>query len=258
MYLFTVTMFPNEQNKKDGYEEFRGEQDWYFGALSKNGQILISSCNTVFEDDTYKTFLLAPEQDSLDSKYANKYVNEFYMKLMNLCIREPEIRIVGRSSDFELSCNCVSPSWYMLYSDHTITESPIVCGDCGRTVPLYKLPKILGEDEYYTVLGWQRAYNACDNLFLEGIAERMAYNRLSKPESDLSKEGREICQAFENKTGKPFYYYLFRYYARYYSTKKQNCPICGSEWRLDEDNTTFIDYRCDNCRLVADVVNRNR
>ncbi|RCX12051.1 Zn-ribbon putative nucleic-acid-binding protein DUF2310 [Anaerobacterium chartisolvens] len=96
MYLFTVTMFPNEQYKKDGYEEFEGEQDWYFGALSKNGQILISSCNTIFEDDKYKTFLLAPEQDSLDSKYANKYVDEFYMKLMNLCIREPEIRIVGR------------------------------------------------------------------------------------------------------------------------------------------------------------------
>jgi len=117
MYLFTVTMFPNEQNKKDGYEEFRGEQDWYFGALSKNGQILISICNTVFEDDTYKTFLLAPEQDSLDSKYANKYVNEFYMKLMNLCIREPEIRIIGRSSDFELSCNCVS-----LIAKHTSSK----------------------------------------------------------------------------------------------------------------------------------------
>jgi len=105
MYLFTVTMFPNEQYKKDGYEEFEGEQDWYFGALSKMGL--------------------------------------------------------------------------------------------------------------------------------------------------------EICQAFEKATGKPFYYYLFRYYARYYSTKKQNCPICGSEWKLAEDNTAFINYQCDKCRLVADIVNRN-
>ncbi len=249
MYMFSITTYPKEQNKEDNFDTFREEQDWYFSALSKNGQILTSSCNTIFLDNTYITFLLAPEQDSLDIKYANKYVSEFYTNLLKLCVREPEIKLIGRSSDYEPSCNCKSPNWYMLYSDHTVVESPVVCGDCGRKVSLYKLPKILGEDEYYTVLGWQRAYNACDNLFMVGIAERTAYGRLSKPESDLSKEGRKICKAFEDATGKPFYYYLFRYY----SSKKNCCPICGNAWGLDEENASLVDYCCKNCRLVGDL-----
>ncbi len=256
MYLFSVTTYPNENNKQDNYEAFQEVQDSFFGVLSKNGQILIRSCNSVFLEYTFVTYLLAPEQDSLDTRYANKYVTEYYSKLLDLSIQEPEIRIIGKSSDYELSCSCKSPSWYMLYSDYTVHESPIVCGDCGQTVPLYKLPKILGEDEYYTVLSWQRAYNACDNLFMEGIAERAAYRRLSNPESDLSKKGREICSAFEYVTGKPFYYYLFRYYPRYYSGKKRNCSLCGKEWKLEENHKEFIDYRCVDCRLVADSVGR--
>lgn len=201
---------------------------------------------------------MAPEQDSLDIKYANKYVNECSSKLLGLCIREPKIKLIGKSVDYEPSCDCESPSWYMLYSRYIVAESPIVCGDCGQTVPLYKLPKILGEDEYYAVLGWQRVYNACDTLFMNGIAERATYARLSKPESDLSKERREICLAFENATEKPFYYYMFRYYARYYSHKKHCCPLCGNEWKLTGDNELFIDYCCKNCRLVADLDNSKR
>ncbi|HEX9063370.1 MAG TPA: DUF2310 family Zn-ribbon-containing protein [Clostridia bacterium] len=255
MYMFSITTYPKEQNKEDNYDTFQEEQDLYFGTLIQNGQILLSSCSTIFQDSTYITYLLAPEQDSLDIKYANKYVNERRLKLLSLCTREPEIKIIGKSSDYEETCNCESSSWYMLYSDYTVTESPVVCGDCGRTVPLYILPKILGEDEYHTVLGWQRAYNACDDLFMKDIAERVAYGRLSKPESDLSKMGREICQAFESATGKPFYYYMFRYY---YNKKQQSCPLCGSDWRLDEGSKEFIDYRCENCRLVADVVNSKR
>jgi predicted nucleic acid-binding Zn ribbon protein len=85
---------------------------------------------------------------------------------------------------------------------------------------------------------------------MEGIAERAVYQRLSKSTSDLSKVGQEICTAFENITGKPFYYYLFRYY----SSHKPVCPVCSEFWRLDENNELFIDYQCHKCRLVADLV----
>jgi hypothetical protein len=40
MFLLTVTTYPNEQQKENGYTEFKEEQDWYFSALSKNGQII--------------------------------------------------------------------------------------------------------------------------------------------------------------------------------------------------------------------------
>ncbi|MFZ5985721.1 MAG: DUF2310 family Zn-ribbon-containing protein [Bacillota bacterium] len=250
MYLFSVTTYPNEHQRENNYSQFKEEQDWYFGALIKNGQILMNDCNTIFQEDKFITYLLAPEQDSLDLRNSNKYVNDFYAKLLTLCTQEPTIQLLGKSSDYEDTCNCKTPSWYMLYSDYTTNESPVVCGDCGKSVPLYRLPKILGEDEYYTVLGWQKAYNACDRLFLEGIAERAAYQRLSKHTSDLSKMGREICTAFENAAEKPFYYYLFRYY----SSHKTVCPICRDNWLLNESDRSFIDYRCNTCRLVADLV----
>lgn len=202
MYLFSMISYPNEQQKSDDYEKFKEEQDWYFGALSKNGQILIKNCITVFDGCNFKSYFLAPETNSLDIKNANIYVERFYSELIALCSEVPNIIILAKSSDYPSSCKCESSSWYMLYTDHTVSESPIVCGDCGSTVPLYRLPKIFGEDEYFSVLGWQRAYNACDILFMEGIGERSAYQRLSKVTSDLSVWGLKVCKEFEIATGK--------------------------------------------------------
>ncbi|MDP4143683.1 MAG: DUF2310 family Zn-ribbon-containing protein [Bacillota bacterium] len=249
MFLFTITTFPDERQSEENYKKFEEEQDLYFGTLIKNGQILPNDCNTIFEGDKYITYALAPEENSFSMNYANKYVKENYEKLLRISRTKPKIKLLGKSKDYMEACTCQSPSWYMLYSDYTINESPVVCGDCGRTVPLYKLPKILEEDEYWSVLSWQRAYNACDELFMAGIGERFAYQRISKPTNDLYKLGKELCEAFEKALGKPFYYYLFKYY----SPHKSTCPKCGGPCKLDSENKSFIDYRCDNCRLVGDL-----
>ena len=39
------------------------------------------------------------------------------------------------------------------------------------------------------------------------------------PNSLLSKEALQYCSIMEEKTGKPFYYFLFTYY-------KKNKPVC--------------------------------
>lgn len=250
MYLFTITTYPDGKQVEDNYEKFEEEQNWLFGTLIKNGQILSNDCNTIFIEDEYITYTLAPEEDSISLKYANKYVNDNYNKLLKLSRRKPKIKLLGKSKDYMPACSCDSPSWYMLYSDYSVDDSPVVCGDCGRTVPLYKLPKILGEDEYYSVRSWQIAYKACDELFMAGIGERFAYQRISKPTNDLAKLGIEICEAFEKAIGKPFYYFLFKYYSPY----KPTCPVCGQLWKLGSGNKSFIDYRCDKCRLVGDAI----
>lgn len=253
MYLLSHTLYPNEQQQGNGSETFIDQLNRYFGSLIKNGQVLMNDCNTIHLKDKFITYFLAPEPDSLDMRNSNIYVENFYKGTLSLCNHEPTIQLLGKSTDYDFACTCESPGWYMLYSDYTANESPIVCGNCGKSVPLYKLPKILGEDEYYSVLRWQKAYNACDRLFMEGIAERTAYARLSKPASDLSKLGRQICIAFENTVGKPFYYYLYRYY----SPHKPICPECSGLWKLDEGNNLFIDYQCKKCKLVADLVKNN-
>ena len=249
MYLLSMTTYPNEQQQEDNYSLFEEEQNWYFSALIKNGQILSNDCNTIKIEDKFVTYLLAPEKDSLDLKNANVYVEKFYNKLVTLCRQSPSVELLGESVDYQLSCNCATSDDYMLYSDYATNESPVVCGNCGQAVPLYKLPKIFGEDEYYTVLNWQEAYTACDRLFMQGIGERFAYKQLSKATSDLSKQALEICKEFEIATNKPFYYFLFRYY----SPHKSSCPLCSEPWELVNE-TLKTDYCCKQCRLIAEKV----
>lgn len=245
VFLYKITTYPNKKQEVDDYEHFKEQQDWYLAALSMNGQILQYGQITVFDQERFINYILSPEENSLDLQYNNIYVNKFLESLCELSSRNPIHRIIGQSTDFEPSCNCESPSKYILYTTLWKHDSPIVCGDCMSSVPLYKLPKIEQEDEYFTVLSWQKAYSACDRLFMEGYNERGAYKRMSNPTSDISKLGRGICQSFERVTGKPFYYYLFHYYSR----QKTTCPICGEAWRMESG---FKEYCCEECRLVSD------
>ena len=64
----------------------------------------------------------------------------------------------------------------MLYTDFTSNESPIVCGDCGHGIPLYKVQHIMGEEGHFSILSWQKyikaliifGYTACQTDFQKG------------------------------------------------------------------------------------------
>lgn len=217
----------------------------YLGCLYKNGQILknyelIRSSNELF---AYATL---PEDSALDEKNNSIYVNKYRdMVLENF---EIGLEIIGKNMNQDISCNCKESSWYILYTDYSLLESPIVCGDCQKAVPLYKLPHIQEYKEHYGVVSWQSAYNSIDRLWLYCLADRFTLRQLHDPDSQLSKEGREICKEFEENTGKPFYYYLFQN-----NRTSKKCPICHGEWKL-EGVDTFIDYKCERCRVVADEV----
>ena len=57
-------------------------------------------------------------------------------------------------------------------------------------------------------------------------------------------------KAFEEKLGKPFYYYLFNMHR----TNKV-CPVCGTDWKIYSEKT-FVDYKCEKCRLAADETSK--
>jgi len=65
-----------------------------------------------------------------------------------------------------------------------------------------------------------------------------------------SVNGYINCLIFGSRvqTGIPSYYYLFNH--RKTATV---CPSCGGNWKLTGDKT-FIAYKCNKCRLVADEV----
>ena len=109
--------------------------------------------------------------------------------------------------------------------------------------------------DYEDVRHWGYHYCAFDSLwFASGIGERFAYRQLSDADSELSKEGRDLCRRIEAGAGVPTYYYLMRYFARSKKGElKSRCPDCGGEWLNESDSLKRYEFRCDRCRLVSNI-----
>ena len=246
MNAYRINFIPKKQIELD---EDILEPIWDFlGCLYKNGQIL-KNYELIEGREGLWAFVTLPDDDALKTENNNIYVNK-YLKVIQDYFNV-SWKLLGRNMEQDKSCSCESPSWYMLYTDWTLLESPVVCGDCGKAVPLYKLPHILNsEDEYYGVLGWQDAYKSTDKLWIYCLSDRFTFRQMHDPQSQLSKDGLSICKAFEEKMGTPFFYYLFNN-----NRTNKTCPICGMDWKIN-DEKTFVDYKCKNCRLVADKTSK--
>ena len=243
----TLTPINPVENEDDVLDLF-----WdYFGCLYKNGQIL-KNYEMIKTGNDYTVFVTLPEDDALDEKYNNIYISKYFAQVKDLF--EISLEIIGENLNYDQSCACQKSSWYMLYTDYAESDSPVVCGDCGKTVPLYKLPHLFNENEHHGVLGWKEAYSEIDGLWLYCLSDRFTYRQLNKLDSQLSKIGLDICKELEKATNIPTYYYLF--HSNGLSGKIKTpavCPSCGANWKLTGEKT-FIGYKCDKCRLVADEV----
>jgi predicted nucleic acid-binding Zn ribbon protein len=248
---FTMSFEPIRplQNKDD----FLPSITTFIECLYENGQIL-DDYQLILYRDLYTAVVTLPEDCALDDKYNNKEVMEILTELrLHFTIY---LDLLGEDLECGEACNCSeSPPWYMLYADEQGTiPSPIICGECANYVPLYKLPYITQEKNHHRVLSWKDTCQSNLNLWLHDLSDRFIYPQLNRPNSKLAKEGREICAEYEAATGTAFYYYLF-YNLEF--DKKNNkktiafCPVCGSKWKLPEDET-FVSCKCIRCRLVAD------
>lgn len=210
----------------------------YLSTLYKNGQIL-NDYQLVKKDNDYFAFLTLPDKNALDPKfnsiYTNKYLHDIQTKLDYL----------GENIDIGECCSCNEPSLYMLYADYTSNESPIVCGDCGHEIPLYRIPHIMNEEEHYSILSWQRVYKNIDNIWMNCLCDRFSKRQLSDPNSQLSKNGIDICTELEKVLIKPVFYFLYQP-----NKMTENCPKCGEKWKETEWSKTY--FVCDDCRLATD------
>lgn len=121
----------------------------YFSCLYKNGQIL-KNFEMIKTDDNFMVFVTLPADDALDENYNNTYVSKSFAKVQELF--EISMEIIGENLNYDKSCTCEKSSWYMLYTDYSKTDSPVICGDCHKTIPLYKLPHLFNEGEHHGVL----------------------------------------------------------------------------------------------------------
>jgi len=229
----------------------------YFSSLYKEGQIY-REYEVVKTDEGYEAYFTMPEKDSLDGKYSNKYAHESLQKLKEL-FTVGELTIIGENLGSLEVCQCENPPWYKLYTVSFIESSPVICGECNKGIPLYKLPKIpihgvissdKTEDEYHQILSWQTNYKCIDRLWFLSNFDRYTYRQMNNPQSLLSQQGLRIRNELEKVCGKPVYYFLFQWNNSFKSRK--TCPICGENWTLPE-KIADVSFKCDKCKLVSNI-----
>ncbi len=194
------------------------------------------------------------ENNSLDKKYNSYYVNNQVKKLEDICNSKLRSKLVGKSYDsYEGPCKCTKPEYYILITNYITIESPLTCGDCNKPVPLYRIPKYY-DHGYMPILRWETNYVSCDNLQMNcEVGERWALNQMQEINSQLSKQGLEICKKIEELTSIPIFYYLYNYKKFKGDELRKPCPSCSKKWNLKTRLHNLYDFKCNHCKIISTI-----
>lgn len=194
------------------------------------------------------------EKDSLAKKFNNFYVSRQIKKVEEVFKSTLTYRTVGKSYDsYKGPCVCKKPKFYILITNYFTIESPLTCGTCNKSVPLYRLP-IYYDHGYRPILNWATNYASCDKLQMScEVGERWALNQMESLNSQLSKQGLEICKKLKDLTSIPIYYYLHNYRKYKGDSLSRRCPNCDKKWDLKKRLHDYYDFKCDNCKIVSTI-----
>ena len=220
--------------------------DGLLSMLYKNGQILN---NWIIEEyqDYLEVRVTTTDDDSLNSKYFNKYILK---ELENFTL---DITILSNDAVSTDCCYFLEHSYYILAVNPDDASSPIICGDCGKEIPLIRIPYLFNEEEHYYILNFQQIYKSVDNLWMESLSDRFSKRQIINPNSQLNKLGLAIVNELEKKVSKPVYLLVANPIGGYFEFEKNNknlecCPKCGGEFKYV--NNDYADKVCDKCRLA--------
>lgn len=250
MYVAQMSFTLNESADADAASDLVNS---LLGALRMNGQVCGCEFPITINDNSCLSVVLLPDIDALANEHMNEYVSSAHEALHAAGFEGPEITVIGADIDSVPPCTCQRPEAYILFTTYLSLESPLRCWTCFQPVPLYRIRPTKDKD-YHAIICWQSDYQACDTLQMGcSTLERASVREMSRPDSSLSKRGRDICAVITENIGIPAYYYLYRYNAR---SRKQElartCPVCNGEWRLDESQHIF-DFKCDRCHLLSNI-----
>ena len=180
-------------------------------------------------------------------------VNVF--ELAAVGVDRPKVTHLGTDPASRKPCRCRKRPFLVLFTTFLNTEPPLRCGACFGPVALYKVPATNKAGNHQDVLWWQDTYQAMDWLFIgTGPGERFAHEQLSRFDSELSTDGRELARRLENKVRLPVYYYLSKHFGRSdQAERKRKCPSCGKAWLRKEPLYRIFDFQCQRCRLLSNM-----
>lgn len=197
------------------------------------------------------------EKDALEQCFNNVYVNRQLAKIEALCAAKWSIKTIGKThTSYQGACTCQQPAFYLLITNYSTIDAPLTCGSCNQSVSLYQLPAYY-DHGYMPILSWATNYSACDNLQMNcEVGEEWALDQMQEVDSQLSKQGLELCKKIEALTAVPTFYYLHNYRKVQEEEPPRGCPSCQQQWALKEPLLDTYDFKCDDCRVIS-VVSSN-
>jgi predicted nucleic acid-binding Zn ribbon protein len=220
------------------------------GNLRENGQIVGRDTQAYIRNHQIFATLHTFTEEALTPQCFNDYVKKSIEHLEKLCDKTLIIKYLGSGEDEEkYICNCSQHDHFVLYRSQ---YSPILCGSCGKDLPLFKLPK-MEDQRYWGINVWNDCAKACMVLDLScSVGEKWAIKQQCDPNSQLSKLGRSIATKITEVTGVKTYYFIHNWSFR--SKAKdiaRPCPSCGGAWRLEKEIHGYMRYKCDTCLLMS-------
>lgn len=197
------------------YDEF----ETLMSNLCKTGQILGNYETSFITDDELVSYQTTLETTSLSKKYFDEYTKKRISNIEKWCNSKIKTEVIGKAiPEYKEVCRCKKSDFYILFTYALNSSSFLDCGNCKKVVPIYKLKQLTYNDRH-EMLNWEANYKACDDLQLGcTVGEKWAVKQMSDPNSQLAKQGIEVCKKIKAATGVPAYYYLYNY--RHISTKK--------------------------------------
>ena len=257
MYAFKITLKnKNIQKKHDQqYEDWVHRMYDYVYFLERAGQIVKTKHHHIIVNkNTLQVTVLCPETDSLSLKYCSDYNLKLIEKIQQNAGAKLSAQFIGRDADNPNYKVPQNSSYFIL---RTGWESPLLCGDTHRPIPLYKIPCTDHKGvDYDNIFFWNQDYERLYGLW-QGSSEYESYAQaqLQDPNSAINKRGREIAATIEKLTGIACYYFLFNYRSiNQKADKQRKCPITGNDWYIkDKSSSDFIAFKCYESRLVSEL-----
>jgi predicted nucleic acid-binding Zn ribbon protein len=212
----------------------------------------------VFKQRAAQTVVRLPERTSLATRHAlpRARTGHRWFAKKGISIHTD---VLGEIDDEAPADRCRAPRAYVLFTNAYTVAPPVRCADCFLPVPLYRLPPWNTDDRlfnmhYSDILSWQGDFNAMDKLwFGSGFGERWSFRQLSKPKSELNKDGLSLREDLEGRLGRKVYYFLFAHCTLDGTGRKpgHRCPICDGKWVQKREVFTRFRHKCERCRVIT-------
>lgn len=248
MVSFDLDFFPRDDGRGDEYDQFDEVLERFVGDLLRHGNI-VGDYAFLELRDRVQVRVLALAPDAFEETNMSQYARNDLERLRAISQSEPQFQRIEEVIELSTGCDCQTPSFRLLYSHWNRLISPVLCGDCWRVVPLYRLPLVDSgsSKEQGRLTSWLDKREDFEWIWLHsGAGEREAYRQLARPNSPFMKETRDLAASLGEKTGVPTFAFLKHFYKKW----GKHCPLCERKWKWKGPQK--LRFRCDHCRLMSE------